>query len=117
MVRVEPIILFVSKFEDCLQFYRDVLGLKPKGTEGVHGDFVEFDAGGVTFALHGGYAGKTHSTGPLSIHFEAPDIEATVARLSQAGAEVGTPEKQEYGVYECSFRDPDGNEFDLIQPL
>ena len=118
VVRIEPTILFVSKFGECVEFYRDVLGLVPKDAEPAHEEFVEFDVGGMTFALHGGYEGETHATGPLAIHFEVGDIFATVRELRKVGAEVGEPKKfKEMGFYECSFQDPDGNEFDLIQPL
>ncbi len=118
MARVDPIILFVSNFEECLRFYRDVLGLKPTRKEGpVHEDFVELDGGGVTFSLHGGYEGEGHGGRPVALHFEVEDIFAAVARIREAGYEVGEPEKMEYGVYECGFQDPDGNEFDLTQPL
>lgn len=118
MPRIDPILLFVSKFEECLRFYREVLGLRPTRKEGpVHEDFVELDGGGVTFSLHGGYQGKSHGGRPVALHFEVEDIHATVKRIREAGYEAGDPEKMEYGVYECSFRDPDGNEFDLTQLL
>lgn len=118
MVRIDPILLFVSRFDECLAFYRDLLGLKPARKEGaVHEEFVELDGGGVTFALHGGYQGEVPSTNPIALHFEVADIAATVARLREAGHEVADPEKREYGVYEAAFRDPDGNAFDLTQPV
>ncbi len=118
MVRVDPIILFVSKFEECLTFYRDVMGLKPTRKEGpVHEEFVELDGGGTTFSLHGGYEGKVHGGRPVALHFEVEDIFTAVRRIREAGCEVGEPERMDYGVYECSFQDPDGNEFDLVQPL
>ncbi len=53
----------------------------------------------------------------MALHFEVEDIFATVQRLRDQGYEVEDPKKMEYGVYETSFKDPDGNEFDLIQPL
>ncbi len=118
MARIDPIILFVSRFDECLEFYRDVLGLEPTTKEGpVHEEFVELDAGGLTFSLHGGYEGKVHGGRPVALHFEVEDIFETVKRLRDLGHEVGEPQKMEYGVYETSFRDPDGNEFDLTQPL
>lgn len=118
MARVDPIILFVSKFEECLRFYRDVLGLAPMRKEGsAHEEFVELDGGGVTFAIHGGHEGAAHGGRPVALHFEVEDILAVVERIREAGYETGEPQRMEYGVYECSFRDPDGNEFDLTQPL
>ncbi|MCJ2519775.1 MAG: VOC family protein [Candidatus Thermoplasmatota archaeon] len=59
-----------------------------------------------------------HAMGLLAIHFEVSDIFAAVERILKSGAKVGRPKKQiELGFYECSFQDPDGNEFELIQPL
>ncbi len=93
------------------------MGLEPTTKEGpVHEEFVELDAGGLTFSLHGGYEGKVHGGRPVALHFEVEDIFETVKRLRDLGHEVGEPQKMEYGVYETSFRDPDGNEFDLTQP-
>ncbi len=118
MVRIEPIILFVSRFEECVEFYRDVLRLKPKKSEPVHEEFVEFDLEGRTFALHGGYEEGAHAMGPLAIHFKVNDIFAAVEWILKSGAKVGRPKKQiDLGFYECSFQDPDGNEFELIQSL
>ncbi len=84
----------------------------------MHGAIVEFDLEGRTFALHGGYEEGTHAMGPLAIHFEVNDIFAAVERILKSGAKVGRPKKQiDLGFYECSFQDPDGNEFELIQLL
>lgn len=117
MVVIDPILLFVREFDACARFYGNLLGLRPRSGEAVHGEYVEFDAGGVTFALHGGYEDANHSTGPLAIHFQVKDIEAVAERLRSAGVFVTPVQPKEYGVYECTFRDPDGNEFELIQPL
>jgi predicted enzyme related to lactoylglutathione lyase len=50
--------------------------------------------------------------------FVTDDCDATFARVKAAGAEVAQePTNQPYGVRDCSFRDPSGNQVRFSQPL
>ena len=50
--------------------------------------------------------------------FEVDDCDAVFERVKAAGATVGQePTNQPYGVRDCSFRDPSGNQVRLAQPL
>lgn len=116
IARIDPILLFVKDFTRSLSFYRDVLGLKVRSHEPVHEQFAQFELGGTTFAIHGGYKGKPG--GPIHLHFEVRDIRKSVKALKSKGAKFSGPiEKMPWGTYETSFVDPDGNEFDLTQPI
>lgn len=116
IMRIEPILLFVRDFERCLAFYRDVVGLRLKSEED---GYAEFDVGGTTFALHGGYEGEgrsRHGEGPLALHFWTEDIQATVKRLKDKGVKITRePEWMEFGAWEAAFEDPEGNEWGLVQ--
>lgn len=50
--------------------------------------------------------------------FEVDDCDAMFERVKGAGARVGQePTNQPYGVRDCSFRDPSGNQVRFSQPL
>lgn len=61
IVGLYPILLSVKDFDRDLAFYRDTLGLRSKGGAG---HSAEFDVGGMTFALHGGWPGGDWGEGP-----------------------------------------------------
>ncbi|MFQ5985793.1 MAG: VOC family protein [Thermoplasmata archaeon] len=120
--RIDPIILWVSRFSDCLGFYRKALGMSLKKQIG---EWAELDAGGITLALHGtsdgeGPKARTQEA-PIALHFVTKDMERLEAALeSWGGSFVEGPEEKDYDgfrVLEATFRDPDGNEMDVIQNL
>ena len=109
-------VLFVKRFNKCFEFYKEVLGLKVSFVN-LEGEVAMFKLGKSEFLLHGGHRGKP-ATGPLHVHFEVGDIRATVRNLKKKGLKFHEPvAKRPYGVYETRFSDPDGNRFDLIQPI
>ncbi len=121
--KIDPIILFVSRFSQCLSFYRKVLGMSLRKQVG---EWAEFDVGGVTFALHGtGDHGPTSSSraheGPVALHFVTKDMDRVRGAIETWGGSLveGPTEKdyETYRVLEASFRDPDGNELEVIQNL
>lgn len=123
VTKIDPIILFVSRFSDCLSFYRKALGMSLKKQVG---EWAEFDAGGVTFALHGtgnhGQAGSSRTQqGPLALHFVTRDMSRLKESIEAwGGSLVEGPEEKDYGSYrviEAVFRDPDGNEMEIVQLL
>lgn len=125
--RITPLILFVSRFDQCLRFYQKVFGLTPiriyrgKG----HPRWAELHADGLRFCLHGNYRGPRYRSGePLALHFNVPDISATIRKIRAFGGTVRRPPRRyDYRPAELqvalatSFRDPDGNLFELQQVL
>ncbi|MFQ5950871.1 MAG: VOC family protein [Candidatus Geothermarchaeales archaeon] len=126
-VRLTPIIIFVRRFERCLEFYREVFDLTPvriyRGKE--HPPWAEFQVGDIRLALHGGYRGVQHEQGrPVALHFEVKDIRKTVEKINRYGGQVKEPpRKLDFRpvelmiVYDATFADPDGNEFEVQQLL
>ena len=120
--KIDPILLWVSDFSGCLSFYRKGLGMSLRKQVG---EFAELDAGGVTLALHGTQEGqaptaRTHEA-PIALHFVAKDMEKLKASLEAWGGSFSRePEEKERGgskVLEARFRDPDGNEMEVVQDL
>jgi catechol 2,3-dioxygenase-like lactoylglutathione lyase family enzyme len=56
--------------------------------------------------------------GPTGITFLTDNILAEYARLKSKGVRfMNSPREMEWGEWLCEFLDPDGNKFDLKQPL
>ncbi|GAA0228711.1 VOC family protein [Saccharothrix mutabilis subsp. mutabilis] len=109
-----------------LAFYRDVIGLKPC----VDADMGEWrwltltppEQPDVQIALCDPIMARSPedavtvrellAKGALDgVIFEVDDVDATFERIRAAGAEVvQEPIDQPYGVRDCSFRDPSGNQ-------
>ncbi|MGO1241818.1 MAG: VOC family protein, partial [Cellulosimicrobium funkei] len=52
----------------------------------------------------------------FGVNLATPDVDETFARIEAAGAEVvQEPIDQPYGVRDCAFRDPAGNEIRIQQ--
>lgn len=120
--KIDPILLWVSDFSGCLSFYRKALGMSLRKQIG---EFAELDAGGVTLSLHGTSEGDGPKTrtqdAPVALHFVAKDMDTLQASLEAWGGHfVEGPEEKDYNGYkvlEATFRDPDGNEMEVIQEL
>ena len=125
-IHFDPITLWVSDFERCLAFYRDVFELEVlrlyQGDD--HPPWVEFRMGDTRFCLHGGYGdGARYRSGhPLALHFEVDDVEPALDRIRRHGGAVVRDVVEEDNrpaelrkVRQAIFSDPDGNEFEVVQ--
>src|SRR5437868_791005 len=83
-MQMARVILFTAQMEAMTAYYRDVLGLKQITNEK---GWREFDAGGVTVALHSGPA-SPGKKGP-KIVFQAKDVAALRETLVKRGAKFG----------------------------
>lgn len=124
-VRLTPIILFVRRFDRCFTFYRQVFGLKAVRVYGDPPRWAEFQVGDVRLALHGGYRGpRQHQGRPVALHFVAGDIRRAIRCIRRYGGAITPaarkvdprPAEQKVAI-EATFRDPDGNTFDVQQVL
>ena len=104
-------------------FYRDVMGFEVRVDAGV---YVELDAGAAFLGLYDRslmaerlqLRGEPRSDIAL-LTFEVDDVDATIARLRDAGAEVVTePHDEEAWVLRVGHvRDPEGNLLEINAPL
>src|SRR5882757_4663569 len=83
-MKLARVILFTAQMEAMTAFYRDVLGLKQVTNDK---GWREFDAGGVTVALHSGPP-SPGKKGP-KIVFRAKDVAGLRAELVKRGAKFG----------------------------
>ncbi|OAI43988.1 hypothetical protein AYO38_10210 [bacterium SCGC AG-212-C10] len=108
------VIIWTEHFEPMLTFYRDVLGLSPRG---VKQDFVNFDWDGVrlTISVHAGVEGKSSDPLRMMLNFTVADINATYERLLVSGVRFTRPPSPEPFGLVATFNDPDGNTLQLMQ--
>ncbi len=112
--QIGKITAFVSDQDRARKFYTEVLGFAVR-TDAVFGDnrWLEVAPGqaGASIVLHLPFPGA--SAGTLAgVMLDSPDIDAVVARLREAGAEVDGPTELPWG-RQATFADPDGNSFVL----
>jgi catechol 2,3-dioxygenase-like lactoylglutathione lyase family enzyme len=115
------IALYTSDLERLQHFYVNSLGMPIIG--GFRGEPIIFlDAGGVVIELCGGEtAVEPRGQGWSHFALEVEDLDAAVADLEGHGIAFHIPPmpfpKDVPVVRTAFFRDPDGNELELIQPL
>ena len=117
-MRLQLAMIYGKDLPQMAGFYGDTLGLKPiKGTRTE--SWVEFDAGGITFALHAipsHIADQIEITSPPAVREETPlklvfavsDVKAEFQRLSALGVFVTL---RPWGACDCV--DPEGNVFQI----
>jgi catechol 2,3-dioxygenase-like lactoylglutathione lyase family enzyme len=105
-MKMARVILFTAQMDKMTAFYRDVMGLKQVTDDP---GWREFDAGGVTIALHSGPP-SPGKKGP-KIAFFAKDVAAARAMLVARGAKFGKVSSGEFHL--CNGKDPDGNPVQL----
>jgi predicted enzyme related to lactoylglutathione lyase len=119
-MRLQCAMLYVSDLARMVAFYRDGAGLTVLPERSSEG-WVEFDAGGVRFALHAIPAhiaaditisdpAEAREETPIKLIFEVADLDAARARLALHGAQLMTVSA--WG--SCDGLDPEGNVFQLV---
>ena len=107
--------IWTEDLERLVQFYRDTLGLKLRSH---HGDFVNFDFGGVRLNLGYHDRVKGHARDPhrIMVHLGVSNIQAEYRRLMERGVEfIRAPEQEGWGGWVATFPDPDGNILQFLQ--
>ncbi len=105
------IIYFTNQMKTMTAFYRDVIGLSPIGDpESDPSNFLEFDAGACTIALHKGSPGTPASRN--KIVFYTDNVAKTREELIARGAKMGTFNPKST-LRLCDGKDPEGNKFQI----
>ena len=112
---VVGVTLWTDDLDRMFSFYNDVLQLPLHSR---HPDFIAFELGEVRFniGLHNRVAGVSKDPYRVMPHLGVADIHAVAARLAEAGVEfIRQPERESWGGWVATFRDPDGNTLQLLQ--
>ena len=130
---IDTVAVVVSDRRKALQWYRDVLGLQVayigpsepstdpslQGSPDKPGHWIELGSGRPLTRIHlcELAEGGTESA-PTGITFLTDDIQAENDSLKAKGVRfLYQQTKMEWGEWLCEFADPDGNQFDLKQPI
>jgi len=120
-------VLFVADYERARAFYRDVMGL-----EYVHGEddvdaYFKIGADGLMLIsestaedlLSPADVARGAAVGARSVLVTGvDDVDAAYAELLAKGAEsVRAPEDRHWGLRTAHFKDPDGNVWEIHQPI
>ena len=132
LLGVDTVAIVVSDRRNALAWYRDVLGLAPAyagpndpdadpsvaGDPEDPGHWIELGPARPQTRVHLCEMGGRTEPGPTGITFLTDDIRADHDRLRAKGVRFLSPPKaMDWGEWLCEFADPDGNEFDLKQPV
>ena len=128
---IDTITVVVSDRHKAIRWYRDVLGLdvayigprtsnvdpSVQGTPDDAGHWIEMGPLRPQTRIHVCQMDETEP-GPTGITFLTDNILADYERMREMGVEFPVPpEKMEWGEWLGQFADPDGNVFDLKQPI
>ncbi|GAA3462185.1 VOC family protein [Saccharothrix longispora] len=132
-ITVSHTFLQVHDQQVALEFYRDVLGLEVRADAPIEQyrwlSLGSEDQPGLEIVLEDPSMGRPDddaralrallAKGSLSsLIFRVDDCDATFEKLRAAGAEVmQEPVDQAYGVRDCAFRDPSGNQLRFSGPI
>lgn len=128
---VDTVAVVVKDRRKAIAWYRDVLGLTAAfigpndpsaaaawGPPEDPGHWIEMGPGRPRTRIHICELGGKTEPGPTGITFLTDDIQADHERMRKLGVKfLDAPEHKEWGEWLCAFEDPDGNEFDLKQPI
>ena len=133
IVSIDTVAVVVSNRREALQWFGDVLGLpvayvgpaepssKPsvQGSPENPGHWIELGPGRPMTRIHlCELEDHRVEPGPTGVTFLTDNILGEYERLKANGVRFkNSPKKMEWGEWLCEFLDPDGNEFDLKQPL
>jgi len=130
---LDTVAVVVSDRRKALRWYRDVLGLpityigplessidpNVQGTIENPGHWIEIGPSRPLTRVHlCELSDHITEPGPTGITFLTDNIQNDYDRLRSMGVRfLYPPRKMDWGEWLCEFADPDGNEFDLKQPL
>lgn len=111
------ITLWSSDLERMFHFYHDILRLPLHSR---HDDFVAFGLGDVRFniGLHDRVHGASADPYRVMPHLGVDGIHGEYRRLKREGVEfIRPPEREHWGGWVATLKDPDGNILQLLQLL
>jgi catechol 2,3-dioxygenase-like lactoylglutathione lyase family enzyme len=133
IMSIDTVAVVVSDRKKALQWYRDILLLpvayigpfEPnvdatvQGSPDKPGHWIELGPSRPLTRIHiCEMSDRSREPGPTGITFLTDNIQNEYDRLKSKGVRfLYSPKRMEWGEWLCEFADPDGNQFDLKQPI
>jgi catechol 2,3-dioxygenase-like lactoylglutathione lyase family enzyme len=128
---IDTVAIVVKDRRKAIAWYRDLLGIPVyyigpndpnastgEGTPEDPGHWIELGPGRPGTRIHLCELGGATEPGASGITFLTDDIRADYERMTAKGVVFRSPpERMDWGEWLCEFEDPDGNVFDLKQPV
>ena len=112
---IAGVIIWTANVERLARFYRDVLDMEPVSQRD---GFMAFQFGDLrlTITNHSEVKGEAKDPLRIMVNLAVDDIHSAYQRLRAKGVEfLREPEKEHWGGYVATFKDPDGNVLQLLQ--
>ena len=112
---IAGVIIWTANVERLGGFYCDVLDMKPVSQRD---GFMAFQFGDLrlTISDHSEVGGGAKDPLRIMVNLAVDDIHSAYQRLRGKGVEfLREPEKEHWGGYIATFKDPDGNVLQLLQ--
>lgn len=118
MLNLNSIMIGTKQLKAMTAFYEKVLGQAPGMTDEENG-FAGWQVGAAYFSLldHSEMTGGTKDPGRIMINFETTEVKEEFERIKSAGAKVIREPYDMGGGWIATLADPDGNYFQLINPM
>lgn len=113
--RVNGVILWTDNLQRLSRFYTETLGLTPRS---VRQNFVNYEWDEMRFSIgtHDEVGGQAADPFRIMINFDVLDIHAAHRALADQGVEfTRAPEREHWGGWVATLKDPDGNILQLLQ--
>src|ERR1051326_2550727 len=121
-MQFSQVVLKVTRFEECVRFYRDLCGCDIVGGQ-ASGPVAYLSSGGHPFALLDAKVAatlmperaETPGSPRVTFAFRADDVDAAARRLREAGVRftIEPRDFHEWGVRSSLCEDPDGNPVEI----
>ena len=117
ITEVVGITLWTADLDRMVRFYRDTVRLPLHSFHEDEG-FAAFQLGELRFNVgrHGQIQGPSRDPLRIMPHLGVDDIRSEHARLASEGVEfIRPPEREHWGGWVATFKDPDGNVLQLLE--
>ena len=113
--KLANIILYCKKWEETVEFYRDVLGLEVRFSKGWFVEFYLNESSCLSVADEKHASVKSSDGGGITISLNVEDIEVCRASMVKAGVNPSLIKEHPWGAFVFMFHDPEGNRLEMWQ--
>ena len=118
MLNLNSVMIGTKQLKTLAAFYEKVLGM-PAGMIDTENGFYGWQVGTTYFSIleHSEMGGKTKDPGRVMINFETAQVKEEFERIKAVGATVIREPYEMGGGWLATLADPDGNYFQLVNPM